>query len=86
MKKGQEKIDLLALPVSERLRMCKEIHAALARRAEDAKLIVNDDALVMDSSVVDDSKWALKGVKEDSVSASSGQKTSNLNSLLKRIW
>jgi len=86
MDKRLEKIDLLSLPVSERLRVCREIRAVLAKRVEEAKVCVDEVTIVTNKNITISSKQAVNEIEETLASAHSNQKTSVINSLLKRIW
>ena len=81
-----EKIDLLSLPAAERLKICKEIHAALEKRITEAKLPVSDDTIIVDKTVLNDSQLELTNEAQKPLPVEATQKASVLNSLLKRIW
>ncbi|MGQ9565394.1 MAG: hypothetical protein ACUVT5_02475 [Candidatus Bathyarchaeales archaeon] len=85
MDKRLEKIDLLSLPVSERLRVCREIRAVLARRVEEAKVYVDEVCIMTDKNTARSAKHSANEI-EKLASVHSNKKASVLNSLLKRIW
>jgi len=79
-----ERIDLLSLPAAERAHFCREIKAALKKRVAEAKLPVADDTIGVDRTILDASKS--NPINDAQKSSVSPQKTSALDSLLKRVW
>jgi len=82
-----EKIDLLSLPAAERLRVCREIRAALRVRVAEVKVSLEDDAVVVDESVFCSSELEVSKKNEKSCDSLGSRKNASvLNSLIKRIW
>jgi hypothetical protein len=79
------RVDLLSLTAAERLRVCKEIRAALKRKVATAKLHVADDVAV-DERAFDDRLDLPNRALRDCASVNPQRKASVLNSLLKHVW
>lgn len=82
-KENIEKIDLLSLPLNERLRMCQQIREALKAKVSEAKIIPSEHGLIADKTLPDPETepWPEKPTKTDSA-----QNSTVMNNLLKRLW
>lgn len=83
MERKHGKIDLLDLPDSERVRICREIHAALEERACAVKISLADDVIVADKTVLVSSEV---GFSDSQRGSDVRENASFLSALMKRIW
>lgn len=78
-----EKIDLLSLPLNERLRMCHQIRDALKVKISEAKIHVSEDVLIVDRTMLDPE---IEPLYEKHGITDLPQNSALMNNLLKRLW
>lgn len=86
LKKMEEKVDLMDLPSSERVRICREIHEALQLIIHEAKIArrEKEEEDYMETVEVDEGHVKLEDIKPEDYPISA--KPQNLYNQLNRIF
>lgn len=81
-----ERIDLLSLPLNERLRMCHEIHDALKAKVSEAKIPLSEDVLIANKNLLELEVEPEPLYEKPSINNPNPNNSLIISNLRKRLW